>query len=107
MLGLLSNRVNAAMLHNKPPGPEGSAAKLVATDLARCAASLAVQIAGPSAQAWSVDDPAGDHWDAVLLMTPGLSIAGGTDEIVRNIIGERVLGLSKEPCLDTGPINRS
>jgi len=108
VLGLLSNRINAAILQDKAPGPEGSVAKLVATDLARRAAALAVQIAGPAAQAWSADDPSGDHWAAVLLMTPGLSIAGGTDEIMRNILGERVLGLPKEPRLDTGPFaNRS
>jgi alkylation response protein AidB-like acyl-CoA dehydrogenase len=107
VLGLLSNRINAAIMQDRPPGPEGSVAKLVATDLARRAASLAAQIAGPSAQAWREDDPAADHWAAVLLMTPGLSIAGGTDEIMRNILGERALGLPREPRVDTGPAGRT
>jgi alkylation response protein AidB-like acyl-CoA dehydrogenase len=103
VLGLLSSRINAAILQGTPPGPEGSVAKLVATDLARRASGLAMQLAGSRAQAWPAQDTRGDHWAAVLLMTPGLSIAGGTDEIMRNIIGERVLGLPKEPRLDAGP----
>jgi alkylation response protein AidB-like acyl-CoA dehydrogenase len=102
VLQLLSHRMNSAILRDRPPGPEGSVAKLVATDLARRAATLAVRLAGPGAQAWAPDDPGADHWAAVLLMTPGLSIAGGTDEIMRNVIGERVLGLPKEPRLDAG-----
>ena len=44
------------------------------------------------------DDP--DEWQSMFLMSPSLSIRGGTDEIQRNILGERVLGLPPEPRVD-------
>ncbi len=40
-------------------------------------------------------------WSEFLLGVPGMRVAGGTDEIMRNIVGERVLGLPKEP---RGPV---
>ena len=40
-------------------------------------------------------------WAKFLCGTPGMRIAGGTDEVLRNIIGERVLGLPKEPGIDS------
>ena len=40
-------------------------------------------------------------WSQFVLGVPGMRIAGGTDEVMRNIVGERVLGLPKEPGIDT------
>ena len=43
---------------------------------------------------------AAEPWHTLFLTAPSLSIRGGTDEIQRNIIGERILGLAEEPRLD-------
>ena len=40
-------------------------------------------------------------WSQLLLGAPGMRIAGGSDEVMRNIVGERVLGLQKEPGIDS------
>jgi hypothetical protein len=50
--------------------------------------------------AWDEDDPRGAKWALGVVGAPGGRIAGGTDEIQRNIIGERMLGLPKEPQVD-------
>ena len=43
-----------------------------------------------------------DHWGELVSDLPGLKSAGGTEEILRNMVGERVLGLPPEPRLDKG-----
>ena len=68
----------------------GSAAKLLRTELEFDAAGLAVDAAGPAGML------AGGPTDA-FLYSPGMRIAGGTSEVQRTIIGERVLGLPREP----------
>jgi len=91
-------RIRAAVTSGRAPGPEGSIAKLAGALLARKTSDLAIAIAGPRGQAW--DDERDGRWAQLVLSTPASRIAGGTDEVQRNIIGERVLGLPKEPQVD-------
>ena len=100
LLELLSQRIRANVRAGKAPGPEGSIAKLVGTQLARHVADVAEEILGASGQAWTPGDRVSRRWTTALLAAPGNSIAGGTPEIMKNILGERVLGLPKEPQVD-------
>jgi alkylation response protein AidB-like acyl-CoA dehydrogenase len=77
------------------PGPEGSGAKLRSSALLKTTADVALSLLGSEGV---VDD---GEWQTLFLMSPSISIRGGTDEIQRNIVGERVLGLPPEPRVDT------
>jgi alkylation response protein AidB-like acyl-CoA dehydrogenase len=100
ILALLGMRIRAALVAGRAPGPEGSVAKLAATILGKQSASLGMALAGASSLAWSDDDPSGGEAAGAFLFAPMLGIAGGTTEIQKNIIGERVLGLPKDPAVD-------
>ncbi len=93
-------RTRAARASGKPPGPEGSIAKLSGSVIARAAAHVHAEIAGAHGMLTGPDSPADGIVAEVLVSVPGASIAGGTDEIQHNIIGERVLQLPKEPTAD-------
>ena len=81
------------------PGPEASAGKLAGTQVARATADLAVRLLGRDAvYATSADGTS--SWQDSQASLPGMAIAGGTDEILRNVLGERVLGLPAEPRAD-------
>ena len=93
-------RAAAARAAGQPPGPEGSLGKLASSRIARQAAHVHAMIAGPSAMLAGAGSPLDGVIAEILLSVPAISIAGGTDEIQRTIIAERILGLPREP--DTG-----
>jgi len=93
-------RTLAQLAAGKPPGPEASLVKLFWSEYWRRVGEIAVGIEGPQA----LLRPAGDsyptdHWQDVFLAARAATIYAGSNEIQRNIIGERVLGLPKEPRL--------
>jgi alkylation response protein AidB-like acyl-CoA dehydrogenase len=100
ILALLGMRIREALVAGRAPGPEGSVAKLAATILGKQSAGLGMALAGASSLAWSEGDAGGGDAAASFLFAPMLGIAGGTTEIQKNIIGERVLGLPKDPAVD-------
>jgi alkylation response protein AidB-like acyl-CoA dehydrogenase len=80
-------------------GAEPNIAKLSMTRITQLAAELGLALQGPAGQLWR--DPHADPVMAELaLFAPAVSIYGGTDEVQKNIIGERVLGLPAEPRSD-------
>ena len=81
------------------PGPEASAGKLLWTQWMTAAGDVAARLLGPRILA-DTGEWGTYAWQAHLLGAPGYRIAGGSDEIQRNIIGERVLGLPGEPRVD-------
>ena len=97
ILSLIGHRVIDAFARGQLPGPEASVAKLAMGRLLRHASDLALQIAGPDATLAACGADGVDGWRHTFLAAPAVRIAGGSDEVQRNIIGERVLGLPKEP----------
>ena len=97
-------RTLSALSRGEVPGPENSIGKLVSAKKSQDMASFAIDLLE---QQGILRDPVQDAAFAALfqdtyMSIPGSRIAGGTDEIMANIIAERVLGLPQEPRMDKG-----
>lgn len=93
---LVGMRVAAAVVAGREPGPEASVGKLLATDTMARTSETVRALLGPEL-ALRGDRWGTWAWTEHVLGAPGYRIAGGTDEIQRNILAERVLGLPREP----------
>jgi alkylation response protein AidB-like acyl-CoA dehydrogenase len=101
VLGMTRQRVAAATKAGEAPGPEGSIGKLFWVNGLGLISEVVSELLGPRLIAdtgeWGTFE-----WQEHVLGAPGYRIAGGSDEIQRNIMGERVLGLPGEPRVDKG-----
>jgi alkylation response protein AidB-like acyl-CoA dehydrogenase len=97
---LTNQRATARRRAGQTPGPEGSITKLFFSEHSKRLHDLVIDLEGPASQAWPADDRwlTGNAW--AFLRAQSKTIAGGTSEIQRNILAERVLGLPKEPEVD-------
>lgn len=97
-------RLLSAISRGEAPGPEASAGKLAGTQASRAMAKLAVSLLGEEA-VYARTAVGEGTWQRVESSLPGMAIAGGTDQVLRNVLGERVLGLPPEPRSDkTAPV---
>ena len=109
-------RTLTALSRGQTPGPESSLGKLVGARLRQRMASFAVDVQGLAGCMADADRSSeGEAWQESYLSAPGMRLAGGTDEILRNIVAERVLALPAETRMDkdvafknipTGPPSR-
>ena len=97
--GFVNRRAADLRASGAPAGPEGSLGKLVWTEGMTLMADVVARVVGPALVAdtgeWGTYE-----WGEHVLGAPGYRIAGGSDEVQRNILGERVLGLPGEPRVD-------
>ncbi len=103
-----SFRTLSAISRGETPGPENSIGKLVGARKAQDMASYAIDLLEQEGivRDADFDERFGSLFQDTYMAIPGLRIAGGTDEIMANIIAERVLGLPQEPRADKGiPFN--
>ena len=100
-------RTMTALSRGQQPGPEASIAKIVVASKLQDLSAFAMDLEGEAGILQGADAPMHGMFQGGWLSSPGLRIAGGTDEILRNIIAERVLGLPQDIRVDKDvPFNK-
>lgn len=96
LLDLMGQRMRAAAAAGLSMGPVGSIGKIGIARSARASAEAAILIGGQALLAWADGDAEAERWVHDLLDFPRMAIAGGTTEIQKNTVAERILGLPRE-----------
>jgi alkylation response protein AidB-like acyl-CoA dehydrogenase len=96
-MNMLNLRTVFRAVAGSGPGPEGAVTKLVLSEIGHDAADILSRLAGSEA---ALLDGAGAMSGMLVLMHRAMSIAGGTSEIKRNQIGERILGMPRDPLIN-------
>ena len=99
---LVAMRTRAEMKAGKAPGPGGSLGKLHGSNIGWMTREFLHEMVGTQVMAYEAGDTNAEEWSKYGLRAFMGSIAGGTDEIQRNIIGDRVLGLPRDINVDKG-----
>jgi alkylation response protein AidB-like acyl-CoA dehydrogenase len=102
ILKWLAQRSRAAAARGKVVGPEASVMKLLMSIRVARDGDLVLALEGPGGMLAGADAPEKGTWQQVFLGQFGIRIGGGTEEIQRNVIGERVLGLPSDIRVDKG-----
>ncbi len=100
VLGQLQERLRAAILDGRRPDVDGSVLKILAAEWAHDRALTASWLQGPAGLLAGEDAPAHGLWQDMVLARGLNAVGGGTLEVHRNGLGERALGLPKEPRFD-------
>ncbi|MBV8613104.1 MAG: hypothetical protein JOY66_04955, partial [Acetobacteraceae bacterium] len=93
-------RTMTALSRGEKPGPESSITKVTAANKLQEIVAYGLDLMGMAGAETGPEMPVGGLFEEALLYAPALRIAGGTDEILRNIIAERVLGLPGDARAD-------
>jgi len=98
-----NKRMITAVAKGGIAGAEASLGKLIGAVMNQEIANFTCQLLGPAGIIQDADiSPERAHFQEQVLFSPGIRLAGGTDEVMRNILAEQVLGLPQEPRADKG-----
>ncbi len=100
VLEYMGYRLRTAMSKGQMPGPEASVLKLAFSRHMALTGDVVMAIMGPEAMLWGADGPDHSKWQDYFLSQYSVRLGGGTDEVQKNVIAERALGLPRDPVSD-------
>jgi alkylation response protein AidB-like acyl-CoA dehydrogenase len=95
-------RANATRMRGAQPGPEGAVNKVFNAEFNQRKSTFAIDANGMSAVAWLPDDKAAGARAQTFLRARAATIEGGTSEVLRSQMAERILGLPRDTDMDKG-----